>query len=305
MDQKPQLPKYHELLWPIIVVLRNLGGTGTIQELDDGVVREAKLTEVQQQIMHLDTNRSEISYRLAWARTHLSWSLLIENSGRGIWVLTPDGRNCSEVDVLARHKAVRKDLILRRKERKQTALQVIPVEERLFEEFEELPESVVQPSSLTSTEADEWNAWLLQSLWEMKPDAFERLCQHLLRSAGFTKVEVTGRSGDQGLDGLGLLQISLLNFPVFFQCKRYRVAVPPSMVREFRGAMAGRGDKGLLITTGTFTAEARREATRDGAPPLDLIDGQYLCSLLKQYELGVSTRMVEQVTIDADWFKTV
>jgi restriction system protein len=138
----------------------------------------------------------------------------------------------------------------------------------------------------------------------MPPDGFERLAQRLLREAGFISATVTGRTGDGGIDGLGVYRMSLVSFPVFFQCKRYRGSVGAGAVRDFRGAMAGRGDKGLLITTGTFTGEAKAEATRDGAPPIDLIDGQRLCDLLKQYDLGTrtTTRVVEEVTVDQDFF---
>jgi restriction system protein len=134
----------------------------------------------------------------------------------------------------------------------------------------------------------------------MRPDAFERLAQRLLREADFDSVNVTGKSGDGGIDGLGVYRLGLMSFPVFFQCKRYQGSVGSGAVRDFRGAMAGRGDKGLLITTGSFTTDAKKEAARDGAPPIDLIDGDRLCQLLKQYELGVRTvtRTVEDVSID-------
>jgi restriction system protein len=58
----------------------------------------------------------------------------------------------------------------------------------------------------------------------------------------------------------------------------------------------------LFITTGTFTAEAKKEATRDGAPPIDLIDGDQLCELLKNLKLGVATKMVEEVAVAPEWF---
>src|SRR5205085_11426850 len=104
--------------------------------------------------------------------------------------------------------------------------------------------------------------------------------------------------------GVGIYRLSLVGFPVFFQCKRYRGSVGPDKVRDFRGALYGRGDKGLLITTGTFTLQAKREATRDGAPPVDLIDGERLCELLKEHRLGVrvSERMVERVEIVPEFF---
>ncbi len=145
-----------------------------------------------------------------------------------------------------------------------------------------------------------WKEQLLEQLMSMRPDAFERLAQRLLREADFDSVNVTGQSGDGGIDGLGVYRLGLMSFPVFFQCKRYRGSVGPGAVRDFRGAMAGRGDKGLLITTGSFTADAKKEATRDGAPPIDLIDGDRLCGLLKQYGLGVRT--VTRTVIDAAFF---
>jgi restriction system protein len=157
----------------------------------------------------------------------------------------------------------------------------------------------------TSTEQEKWGNFLLEELLSIPPASFEKLCQRMLREAGFTKVDVTGRSGDGGIDGIGVLRVSLLSFHIFFQCKRYRGSVRASAIRDFRGAMVGRTDKGLFITTGVFTPDAKREATRDGAPVLDLIDGDALCDLLKELNLGVSTRQVEEVTIDASWFRSL
>lgn len=146
---------------------------------------------------------------------------------------------------------------------------------------------------------------LLEVVGTISPDAFERLAQRLLRESGFTKVEVTGKSGDGGIDGIGVLRMNLVSFQVLFQCKRWKGAVGASVVRDFRGAMVGRADKGLIITTGTFTAEARREATRDGAPAIDLIDGEYLCQLLKERRLGVGVQMVEEITVDDAFFRAI
>jgi restriction system protein len=119
------------------------------------------------------------------------------------------------------------------------------------------------------------------------------------------KVEITGRSGDGGIDGLGVLRVNLLSFQVLFQCKRYQGTVGAGAVRDFRGAMVGRSDKGLIITTGTFSTDAKREATRDGAPAIDLIDGDNLCDLLKTLKLVVSTELVERIVVQGDWFSRV
>jgi restriction system protein len=170
-----------------------------------------------------------------------------------------------------------------------------------------LPQDDDEPDDEQLPTERSWKERLLEQLMSMAPDAFERLAKRLLREADFDSVNVTGKSGDGGIDGLGVYRLGLVSFPVFFQCKRYRGSVSPSAVRDFRGAMAGRGDKGLLITTGTFTADAKKEATRDGAPPIDLIDGDRLCELLKRYDLGVrtTTRTVEDVGIDDAFFAEI
>ncbi len=159
------------------------------------------------------------------------------------------------------------------------------------------------PDTEGNAERD-WKEHLLETLLAVPPDQFERLARRLLREAGFISATVTGKSGDGGIDGIGVYRLSLVSFPVFFQCKRYKGSVGAGAVRDFRGAMSGRGDKGLLITTGNFTAEAKSEATRDGAPPIDLIDGERLCDLLKDYELGVrcTIRQVEEVEVLPEFF---
>lgn len=139
----------------------------------------------------------------------------------------------------------------------------------------------------------------------MNPQAFERLSQRVLREAGFVKVEVRGKTGDGGIDGVGVLRVNLVSFQIYFQCKRWKGSVGSKEIRDFRGAVQGRADKGLFITTGTFTSQASEEATRDGAIAIDLIDGDRLSDLLKQYELGVKTTMIEKIDINEAWFNSI
>ena len=149
-------------------------------------------------------------------------------------------------------------------------------------------------------EQDSWQDQLLEVLIGLDPIAFERLCQRLLREAGFSRTQLTKASGDGGIDGLGVYRVSLVSFQVYFQAKRWRRPVGAEQVRDFRGAMAGRGEKGLLITTSTFTREAKAEASRDGAPPVDLVDGAMLCDLMAHYKIGVVAhpRTVIDYTVD-------
>jgi restriction system protein len=180
--------------------------------------------------------------------------------------------------------------------------------QKQLDEERRLREAAAPDDEKEELEGDEevvstnWKNRLLEVLRKLSPDTFERLAQRLLRESGFIKVEVTGRSGDGGIDGIGVLRLNLLSFQVLFQCKRYQGSVGAPAIRDFRGAMVGRSDKGLMITTGTFTPDATREATRDGAPTIDLIDGDRLCELLQEKELGVKTELVKRMTVDSNWF---
>jgi restriction system protein len=239
--------------------------------------------------LHGDGEKSEIEYRLAWARTNLKNLGAVTNSSRGVWALTEFGREATEPELIELDRIWRKELAAKRAERLAVDIEVGSDE------------------SDEGTE-DDWKADLIRRLLDMPPDAFERLSQRLLREAGFVNVHVSGKSGDGGIDGTGIYRLSpLVSFPTFFQCKRYRGSVSPGHVRDFRGAMAGRGDKGLLITTGTFSKEARAEATRDGAQPIELIDGDMLCDLLRQYELGVraTPRTEWDIAVEAAFFDDI
>ena len=240
-------------------------------------------------MLHNEGPRSELEYRLAWARTYLKNIGALTSASRGVWETTDLGRQLSENEIEPLWREYRARW---REER---------AKKRRETDVESSDDDV---GDVKTNDSENWKEALLAQMLAMSPSGFERLAQRLLRAAGFINTTVTGRSGDGGIDGTGVYRLSLVSFPVFFQCKRYKGTVGPDKVRDFRGAMAGRGDKGLLITTGTFTREARDEATRDGAPPIDLIDGERLCELLKQHQLGVRTeeRRVEDVEVIGSFF---
>jgi len=294
------IPPYKDMLEVTLRVLISLGGSASIDELDRSVIQAAGWSDEQQEQLHGDGPQTEIKYRLAWARTYLKMMGFVDNSSRGVWTATESGRSANPEDVLHAWAAAASARQARRKTRTAPPANEVlsPVEAAGSVDDDTPPED----------DPDEgWQDALLETMLALSPLAFEHLARRLLLEAGFLRATVTGRSGDGGIDGLGVYQLSLLSFPVFFQCKRYRGSVGPGAVRDFRGAMAGRGDKGLFITTGNFTADARSEASRDGAPPIDLIDGQRLCELLKQYELGVrtTTRQVEDVSVDRDFWTSL
>jgi restriction system protein len=283
----PKIPQYHELMWPALQATKELGGSATVGEMNERAMASAGITEEQQAVPHGEDGRmSEVEYRLHWARTHLKGIGALENSARGVWAVTDRGRSVNEQEMRAATKAWRDSGRERRLARRAS-------------------QAAEAGGGEEETEAEgEWKDQLIARLIQLPPDGFERLSQRILREAGFINVTVTGKSGDGGIDGAGTYRLSLVSFPVYFQCKRYKGSVTPGVVRDFRGAMAGRGEKGLLITTGSFTRDAQAEATRDGAPPVELIDGDRLCDLLKEFRLGVEVReqVKEVVAVNPGFF---
>jgi restriction system protein len=273
-----QVPPYQFFLWPALQAVIALGGSASIAELEAAVDRE----------LHRDGPITEVQYRLAWARTYLKGMGLLTNSQRGVWSVTENGQTVTEDEI----PTLRSEYL--------ASYRKSGPKKKGKKGSQSLLDNEIDQAEAEAEEA--WKDELLDTLLGMSPQAFERLAQRLLREAGVQSPVVTGRSGDGGTDGRGVYQISLLSFPVFFQCKRYKGSVGASAVRDFRGAMAGRGEKGLLITTGSFTSDANAESRRDGAPPIDLVDGDRLCELLKEYAIGVTTtpRTVEDVAIRVD-----
>lgn len=254
---------------PVLEAIEALGGSAVVEEINSKVAQLLNLPDsvvVQPYITKRGNvdGRTQVEYDLAWVRTYLKQLGLVQNSARGVWVLTASGRASltSESPNLGR----------------------------------------VNLRASDSTES--WRAELHRLLKErIGAAAFERLIQRMLRETGFVMVEVTGRSGDGGIDGRGIAKINgILSFRVVFQCKRYSGSVGAPAIRDFRGAMQGRADKGLFITTGTFTQDAIREATRDGAIAIDLVDGEKLIEKLYELKLGIEIETVEKITVKPKWF---
>ena len=274
-----------ELFNPALQALNNLGGSASIPELVDEVARIVGLSEAD---LAEETSQGEsrFAYRLAWARSYLKGFGLLDNSERGVWSLTNRGRETSSVDPDEVKRFVRSRRRVPEPDPGTEAVGVVP------------PTELVAGSG--------WQEELLEVLLALEPNQFERLCQRILRESGFTQVEVTGRSGDGGIDGTGTVQLGgLLSFPILFQCKRHQGSVGSGVVRDFRGAMVGRADRGLILTTGIFTRDAKVEARRDGAPPIDLVDRERLLDKLRELRLGVSVERIERVAVDREWFRQV
>ncbi|BAS26810.1 restriction endonuclease [Limnochorda pilosa] len=272
-------PQFVEFMGPILDALRHLGGSARPGEVEEWI---ATALDVPADILHgeLTSGRSRFKNRVHWARFYLAKAGLVDSSRRGVWSLTERGRASS----LNADGAL--DLFRELKERLRTS--------GSQEETEVSDGDLPDPEELQGER--DYKAQVLELLGKLPPDGFERLCQRLLRESGFENVTVTGRSGDGGIDGHGVLRVNpLVSFYVYFQCKRCSHSVGPSVVRDFRGAMMGRADKGMILTTATFTSEARKEAIRDGVPPIELVDGEVLVEMLANLELGLVPRTVYEV----------
>lgn len=257
---------------PLLDALRALGGSGTPDEVVEKIAEDLHLSdEIQNEL--LPSGEPRFRNQVAWARFYLVREGFLDSSKRGVWSLTERGRASRLTHQDAREVFLKWVRIFQEQRKAKTKTS------------EETPEVVAEGTGATP---DDYRAEVIKILLTLPPAGFERLCQRLLREAGFTQVVVTGSSGDGGIDGYGTLQVNpLVSFKVLFQCKRYAKSVSSAHVRDFRGAMTGRADKGIIITTGTFTAEARREATRDGASPIELLDGEKLMDMFESLEFGL------------------
>jgi len=264
---------------PLCEVLKELGGAASPAEVREKVIAKEGITETELAVPNRN-GQSRVVNQIYWAKFYLAKAGLIETSPQGLWTLTPKGtqKEWKQTDMLDLFRDVQQQFPKRPKE-------VEEQHQAQEEETESEPEELDHRAELLG---------ILQN--KLSPKGFERLCQRLLREFGFQHVEVTGRTADQGIDGIGVVEVNpFVSFRVLFQCKKYRDTVSASQIRDFRGSMAGRVDKGIVITTGSFSSEARKEASRDGVPPIELVDGEKLMELFEQKKLGLREKLVFEV----------
>ena len=266
---------------PVLKALQLNGGAGNSSDIIDDVVESLGITE-QQLSVTTSNGQSRVRNQIQWARFYLFKAGYIDNSERGIWRLTKEGlaADLTESDVYGLFKSVQNKVGLKKKVGSHDNLK----------------------ADDHSTEDEEHSAELLKLIKSISPGGFEKLCKRLLTEIGIHDIEITGGSGDQGIDGTGVVKLNdVVSLNIVFQCKRYRETVSPHHVRDFRGAMQGRGEKGLIISTGRFTRDAKNEANRDGVTPIELIDGERLVELFEKHQLGL--KPVTVFEIDQDFFE--
>jgi restriction system protein len=283
------IPTFDEFMNPMFQALKALGGSGTIEEINEKTFDSMGLAEDVLEAPHTGRgNQTEVAYRIAWARTYLKKYGVLDNSIRGVWSIKENYTSTENLDVRKVLETVRSMYGL--------ATNSSSASDENLEN-----DGIQEPS-----ENEGWREYLKNVLIGMSPAGFERLVQRLLRESGFVQVEITGRSGDGGVDGKGILRLNgLISFHVIFQCKKYSGSVSSPQIRDFRGAMQGRADKGIFITTGVFTRDAVIEASRDGAPPIDLIDGDGLADRLAELEIGLKKVIRTDYEVNKEFFEKI
>lgn len=278
-------PQFVRYIGPTVEALKDLGGSGQPAEVMDWIANTLDVTD-EHQLEVLSSGQTRFANQVHWARFYLSKAGYIDSSQRGVWSLTKKGLSTT----------INHDMALVIFHEVQEA---IKKDKELEAEFEEDESETV---GLGPEDPRDYRIRLMETLMGLPASGFERLCQRILRESGFQEVKVTGRTGDGGIDGNGILQINpFVSFQVLFQCKRYSGSVSVSQVRDFRGAMMGRADKGIILTTGTFTKDAKGEAVRDGVPPIELVNGDKLLDMLVALELGL--RPITSYEVDVDFFE--
>ena len=276
-------PEFLKYINPVLITLQANGGAGNASNVVEQIIERLGISD--KDLEETNSNgQSRVRNQIQWARFYLFKAGLIDNTQRGIWRLTNDGleKILSEEEVYSLFKSVQESV--------KKPLVVTP--KKLELKFDD-----------TTTEDEEHSIGLLNLIQKLPPAGFEKLCKRLLTEIGINDIAITGGSGDQGIDGKGLVKLNdVFSLNIVFQCKRFKEIVSPHHVRDFRGAMQGRGEKGLIITTGRFTKEARNEANRDGVTPIELIDGDRLVELFEKHHLGLKPVII--FDIDLEFFKS-
>lgn len=294
-----RIPRYTQLIVPTFLALKTLGGSGKNEEIVDQIIADLKIPDEVADIQHKGrTNKTELSYQADWARTYLRTYGVIENSARGVWSIKPDYVAAETLDAKKIIDTVVQESRQRRADKgpngaPQNADETSPEDDDPTNNYAEYPDEV-KP----------WREQLAEVLQNMDPYAFERLSQRVLRECGFTQVVVTKGSGDGGIDGTGKLRINgIFSFNVAFQCKRYKGLVGASEIRDFRGSLTTDIEKGIMITTGTFSKAAKENASCPGMKQIDLIDGEEFMNKIAEYGIGV--KPITTYEVDVEFFKKI
>jgi len=280
MGKQGKQVEFVRWMGPVLDAVRALGGKSTPRECSEWIANELMLP---QEVLEakLKSGGDRFHNQVQWARQYLSWEGLLDSTTRGVWTLTAKGAKMHLDEEASRAIFLKWVSIFADARQKKTGV-ASPKE----------PDPTAEIEAPAIAEEED----LIDLLLSLPPDGFERLCKRLLHEYGLEKLVVLGKSHDGGIDGRGILRLNpFVGLKVMFQCKRIRGSVSRAQVGDFRNATMGRADKGIFLTTGTFSAEAQKEADREGVLPIELIDGERLVELFQAKQLGVRQKQVFEI----------
>jgi restriction system protein len=290
MAERPELPTYLDLILPTLRAVENLGGSAQAREITPRVLTEIDATDEQLELRYENRPKSVLVDRVDWARSYAFLGGVLERPRRGLFTISPSGRELlalPEEEAVERIRVMDREVRNARRRERSTRVHVPPEDEAA-----DAISDVAEESA--------WQEALLTRLHKLTPEGFEEFVIYLLKSYGMELTRVGG-SGDEGIDGIGLAPISpVLYSRVAVQAKKYDPG--SSLGREVvalfqRDAAAAGAERAVLVTLGRFSPAARKAATA-ATPTVNLIDGDRLCELVQEQEIGV--RVVPRVA--ERWF---
>ena len=292
------VPKYHELMRPLLDLVAD-GRPRNLREAAQELAERLSLTD-EDLTETLPSGYPRYLNRVGWAKSDLNKTGLIESCGRGLFRISERGSNALpelppqldrkyfEARELGSWKSVSAPPTSSAGPEARPDETLTP-EEQIDETLAELQEALEQE--------------VLTQLRSINPASFERFVVRLLAAMGYGVGEVTGRSGDGGIDGV-IYEDRLKLDRIYLQAKRWADApVGGPDIDGFLGALAKHGaNRGVFVTTSRFTQDARR-AVELPHLRLVLIDGEELARLAVEHNVGVSVkRKIELKRLDTDFF---
>jgi restriction system protein len=301
------IPDYERLMLPLLEVVAD-GQTWTLRECRDALASRFDLTDAEALEMIPSGLTPLFNSRVHWAKTYLGKAGLVDSPARGTVRITDRGLSVLAEDLTALSTALLTERFeemraWRASSRRSAAA---PAQESDAPLSGLTPDELIQESYARIRAAIQSD--LLDRVHSMPPERFEKLVLDLLLGLGYGgpagTAEHLGRSGDGGLDGV-IRQDKLGLERVYVQAKRWQASVGSSAVREFAGSLAAnRADKGVIITTSSFTADAVSDAEKF-AGRIVLVDGAQLVQLMYEVGIGVSVEVSYIVKrLDSDYFET-
>ncbi len=264
-------PKQAEIELPLLEVLDKLGGKAKPSEVYPLVAKHfPSLTEeeLSEKLLSYPSIR-KWSNLVQWARQALIDKKQLDGSTRGVWKLTPAGR----------------ERLGKRKSKTSTE------------------SSTVTLADLVNQDSVRINARIIAELNNLTPHGFEKFCQVLLAQIGYVDLAVTKRSNDGGIDGYGQFRQGIVTIKSAFQSKRWRKSpVGRPEIDAFRGAIQGDFGHGVFLTTNRFSKDAQDASIKKGAIPVLLLDGEAIAKIMVENGLGVHKQPVYTVDLDPDFF---